>query len=301
MENEGNLYVKLNSFIIVATFFSLWLAVQFEEDIENIFAYVFILSFGILHGANDLKLIQHSEASQLSKWRFIKVLFYYVLFVLASAFLFYFLPVLALFLFILFSGYHFGEQHWRTRIERNSIIGHSFFFVYGIFLLCLLFSAHLNTVVGIIFTITGKTILENIFLSALIFSGIAMIILYFFLAIENKKLQRSFIKEIFYLVVFFIVFNTASLLWAFAIYFVFWHSIPSLIDQVDYLFGSLTKSTIIEYIKYSFPYWLISLIGIAVILYLFKDDLETSLSFFFSFLAAITFPHVLVINRINNA
>lgn len=300
MKNEGRLFAKLSSFVIVATFFSLWLAFQFEEEIENIFAYVLILSFGILHGANDLKLIQHSDASKLSRRRFFKILFYYVLLILASAILFYLLPALALFVFILFSGYHFGEQHWKAKLGQNSIPGHGFFFIYGVFILCLLFYTHLTMVAGIIFNITSITISEDIFLYATIFSGVAMVLLYSFLAIENQKLRMGFIKELFYLAVFFVVFNTASLLWSFAIYFVLWHSIPSLIDQIDYLYGSFSKATIIKYIKYSFPYWLISIIGLAVLLYVFRDDFETSLSFFFSFLAAITFPHVLVINRINN-
>lgn len=300
MKNKHQFFSKLSSFTIISTFFSLWLAVQFEEEIENIMAYALILSFGVLHGANDLKLIQHSEASKLSGIRFFKILCYYVVFILVSVILFYLIPSLALLVFILYSGYHFGEQHWKSKLGRNGIFDHSFFFLYGIFILCLLFYAHLKMVTGIIFNITSISISERTFLYAVIFSGIAMILLSGFLATKNNKLRVSLIKELFYLIVFFIVFNTASLLWSFAIYFVLWHSIPSLIDQINYLYGSFSKTTIIQYIKYSFPYWLISIIGLATLLYVFRDDFETSLSFFFSFLAAITFPHVLVINRISS-
>ncbi len=292
--------MNLNSFIIVATFFALWLAVQFEEAVENIFAYVLILSFGILHGANDLKLIEHSDSAGFTGKRFLNTLFYYVLFVLGSAILFYFVPAITLLLFILFSGYHFGEQHWSSKIRVPSILGSIFFMMYGLFILCLLFYVHVETVTLIITNITEIIIQEDIYFYMTIFSGASMLVLFIFLTRANHSLKTNFLKELFYISVFFVVFSTASLLWSFAIYFVLWHSIPSLVEQIGFLYGDFSKKTIINYVKSSFPYWLISIIGICFILYLFRDNYETSLSFFFSFLAAITFPHVLVINRMKN-
>ena len=35
----------------------MWVTTQFGIDIENLLAYIFVLSLGILHGSNDLKLI----------------------------------------------------------------------------------------------------------------------------------------------------------------------------------------------------------------------------------------------------
>lgn len=301
MNNKNSSVLNLNSFMIVSTFFLLWLAVQFEESVENIFAYVLILSFGILHGANDLKLIQHSESFEVSGKSFLKTLFYYVIFVLGSALLFYFIPAIALFLFVICSGYHFGEQHWTAQIKEYSIVSRLFFLAYGLFILCLLFYIHAETVSTIIENIIEGTIWEGTYAYLTIFSGALTVVLFLFLALKNKNLQTSFIKELFYITVFIVVFRTASLLWSFAIYFVLWHSIPSLVDQINYLYGPLSKGTIKSYMKASFPYWMISIIGLSVVLYILRDDFETSLSFFFSFLAAITFPHVLVINRINNS
>jgi len=70
-------------------------------------------------------------------------------------------------------------------------------------------------------------------------------------------------------------------------------------DQMLYLHGHVNKKTFLTFVKKSFPYWLISILGLLVILFIFRNNLETSLAFFFSFLAAITFPHVLVIRRLN--
>ncbi len=300
MKKKDIQIVNLNNFRVVATFFSLWLAVQFQESIENLFAYILILTFGILHGANDLKLIERSEATLTSSKSFVKTLAYYVLFVSVSAVFFFFIPTFALFLFILFSGYHFGEQHWNTRIPTSSILGKIFFFVYGLFILSLLFYLHATTVTDIIENITALVLSESIYLYGVIGCGFLSLISLLFLTLNSENLKVFFFKELFYVGVFFVVFSTASLLWSFAIYFVLWHSIPSLADQINFLYGSLSQKNVKKYVTSSFPYWIISIIGLCLLLYLFNDDLESSLAFFFSFLAAITFPHVLVIDRINN-
>ena len=67
------------------------------------------------------------------------------------------------------------------------------------------------------------------------------------------------------------IFKVSSLIWGFAIYFILWHSIPSIINQVVYLKGEFNKKNFGSYIKTAFAYWLVSLIGIAVLYLLFKD------------------------------
>jgi len=109
MKNNESLTIKLESIVVVGTFFSLWLAVMFEDDVEHIIAYMFILSFGILHGANDLTLIQKSNPEHQTTKGYLKILGYYVIFVLGSLGLFYIFPSLALLFFVLFSGFHFVE------------------------------------------------------------------------------------------------------------------------------------------------------------------------------------------------
>jgi hypothetical protein len=79
----------------------------------------------------------------------------------------------------------------------------------------------------------------------------------------------------------------------FAIYFIIWHSIPSILDQMKFIYGSFTLSNFIAHYRNAFAYWLASLFGIGLsISYL---EMRRYLMLFFSFSAAITFPHVLVI------
>jgi Brp/Blh family beta-carotene 15,15'-monooxygenase len=298
MKKEAVDYANLDGFMIVTTFLSLWFAINFEDNVEDLVAYFLILTFGILHGANDLKLIQTSHSQAKKKYNFLKVASYYVLFILFCASLFYYLPILALLGFVLFSGYHFGEQHWSSKFKCQSGIMMWFYTSYGLVVLSLLFVSHPEVVGSVIENITGLALPSNYYTYLLFFNGGLFVALYVLLS-KYDKLVGHWVKEIFYLVIFLIVFKTASLLWSFAIYFILWHSLPSLIDQIKFLYGGVTKKSMVLYLKSSLVYWAISVIGLAVLFLFFSGDRETFLSFFFSFLAAITFPHVLVMTRLN--
>lgn len=291
-------FVKLESVILVGTFFSLWLAVIFEDVIEQYIAYVFILSFGILHGANDLTLLQKTEAKNKSTRNYLNILLYYILFVLGSVLVFHLVPSLALVMFVLFSGYHFGEQHFISKTSISSLKTSGLYIAYGIFILFLLFDANAMITSNIVETIIGYSIPKSVYEVGLLISGILTLVFGFILVLIND-IKINPLKEVFFIGVFFVVFKTASLLWGFAIYFILWHSIPSLYDQIFYLHGHINKGSFKSFLMASLPYWLISVLGFLVLLFVFRDNLETSLAFFFSFLAAITFPHVLVIKKLN--
>jgi Brp/Blh family beta-carotene 15,15'-monooxygenase len=101
------------------------------------------------------------------------------------------------------------------------------------------------------------------------------------------------------LLVFAIIFKASSLIWGFALYFILWHSIPSIIEQMNFLYSNLSIQNFISYCKSAAVYWVISIVGI-ILLYLLLKDKKLFNAIFFSFLAAITFPHVIVITKIFN-
>jgi Brp/Blh family beta-carotene 15,15'-monooxygenase len=283
--------MKYTNFAIVVSFFGLWLDSFISNSAQIIVGFAFILTFGILHGANDLLLIRNidSNKEQLS---ILKLLLYYLIVVAFGALLFWIIPWFALLLFIVVSGYHFGEQQWQN-LEISNLF--KFFeFTYGLFILMLLFIFHVKEVQEVILNITSVAISENYFSIGLAITTLLLIILGFYFSRKLIEFRSKWILETFYLVVFTIIFKVSSLIWGFAIYFILWHSIPSIINQVIYLKGEFNRNNFITYIKTAFAYWLISLIGIAVLYLLFKD-VKIFNALFFSFLAAITFPHVLVI------
>jgi Brp/Blh family beta-carotene 15,15'-monooxygenase len=135
---------------------------------------------------------------------------------------------------------------------------------------------------------------KNYFTYGLLINSIALVALGIYFSNKLLEFKKRWILETFYLLVFTVIFRVSSLIWGFAIYFIIWHSIPSIINQINYLNGEVSWNNFRKYIRSAFLYWVISLIGIATLYLLFKD-IEIFNALFFSFLAAITFPHVLVI------
>jgi len=288
--------LKYSNFAIVASFFGLWIDSFVPQAFQIYVGFLLIFSFGILHGANDLTLIKNinPQNKAASYW---KILGYYVGIVLFGALLFYLLPAFALLLFIIVSGYHFGEQHWNAKIQSVPPVPKALFETsYGMLLLFMLFEFHQLQVQLIILDITGTRIpillIQNVFF-LLLFSTIGLGFYLYFIYQANKE---SIFIELFYLLVFAVLFKVSSLIWGFALYFIFWHSIPSILDQLRFLYGQATPKTFKQYFLSAALYWVISLIGITLLYFLFRD-LKLFDALFFSFLASITFPHVLVIEK----
>jgi len=285
-----------SSFAIVVSFFGLWMDSYFSTKLQVISGFLLILSFGILHGANDLQLINKIDFVK-HKNSSLRILVYYIVVVLMGILLFYIFPLAALLSFIVVSAYHFGEQQWQklsNTLPMWSLILYQF--LYGFTVLFLLFVFHSNQVQNIIFNITKFKIPIGYFLESLKVSGITFIFFSSYLSMKILKIRKKILLELFHLIVFTIIFKSSSLIWGFAIYFVVWHSIPSIIDQIKFLNGSVSKKHFLSYCKAAGVYWFVSILGIAFIYLVFNDE-QLFNAVFFSFLAAITFPHVLVITK----
>lgn len=285
---------RLTNFSIVASFLGLWINSFIEEQTQIIIGFFLIFTFGILHGANDLQLIDKT----LSKFKansFNKILLYYISMVVFGALLFLFIPALALLLFILISGYHFGEQHWQNELMGDTKkINFLFHLFYGLLILNLLFIFHINEVQRIISDISKINITTDTIFIFFYFSLIGFLILCLIKYSKSKEIKKTVIQEVLFLFVFAIIFKTSTLIWGFTIYFILWHSIPSIIDQINFLYGSISFENFKKYFKSAFYYWIISLVGILLLYLIFKNEYFFD-ALFFSFLAAITFPHVWVI------
>jgi len=266
---------------------------------QQIAGFVVIFLLGILHGANDLALYKKIDNLN-SNQSFKKILIYYILIIVFGVLLFYNIPTLALMLFILFSSYHFGEQHWsylKVEGKKTSILIFQTF--YGLFIFSLLFSFHDIEVKLIVGQIIKHSIDQINFVQTTLFLGVATILSAINMSQISSTFKSQILINIFYLLVFAIIFKTADLIWAFAIYFVVWHSIPSIKEQINYLYGDFTITNFIVYFKSAFIYWITSLFGILVLYFIFRDK-ELFNALFFSFLAAITFPHTLIIIKMQN-
>ena len=285
--------MKYHQIGIITTLVSILFATGIPFVYLDLIGSLLIITLGILHGANDLEIILKNRRLK-SKNFFVKSLIMYVGVVLLGGLFFFFLPSIALFTFILFSSYHFGEQHWEDRLKLS--ISHSFFFtLYGAFIFFLIFITQYIEVALVIEKISGILLPYNFFLWSLISTGVLLL----FIMMIIPSLRESLIKELFLLGLLSLLFHFGSLLFSFAFYFVVWHSIPSLKEQINYLYGDLKKASIKKYLKASLLYWFASLVFLGLILNYIDFNADYFLPMFFSFLAAITFPHTIVIGMMN--
>ena len=284
--------MNLKTVKLLLTFFFLWVTTQFGIDIENLLAYIFVLSLGILHGSNDLKLIGNFSGEK--KYTFSTKLSIYIFVVLFSFCFFLIFPSIGLLLFILFSGYHFGEQHLAEKIRSKHWSKYFLYLIYGLLVFFLVFHTHSDEVIDIIYDITNIN-LNASFFSYFLFFTFGSLILFYLVYSDKKKSLIQFIEEVAYVFLFYVLFTNSTLLWSFAIYFIVWHALPSLNDQIITIYGKISLANVIKYLKVSFLYWGFSVVGIFMLSYFTADNTSLFNLLFVALLASITFPHAFVI------
>ena len=274
---------------------SLILSYFITEVYQNILGFILILSVGLIHGANDLLIIKNFSIKESNNSQ-ISYFFYYLSIVFLGLIFFYILPSVALLTFVIVSIYHFGEQHWEvtlanTRISRFKkiflIIFHGLIFFIIIFM---------NNIISVNEVLNSFNI-PPLYYSYLIVALSSSLIIYTLFLIYLNELREYFINEITFLILFFLLTINSTLIYGFAIYFIFFHSLLSIKDQVKFIYGNDKSESIKKYITSSLPYFILALTSL-LIFYLVVDLQEINLlPIIFTFLAAITFPHVIVIEK----
>ncbi|MDC1464924.1 Brp/Blh family beta-carotene 15,15'-dioxygenase [Polaribacter sp.] len=282
--------------MIFFTFFLFWVSIQFGEVVEDFIAYILVISVGILHGANDLLILSTKE--QKDK-KLIKNLSIYIGIILLCVVIYWFSSFVAIVLFVVLSAYHFGEEHLSHKINVNFVFNAVYFLSYGLFIFALLFYQSLSDVDLIMKELTGGTFSKFQIEITLIMSAVFLSTGSIYLIIMRRNEALLFLREFLYLVLLFLVFNTSSLILGFAIYFILWHSIPSIIHQIEFISGSLNKRNVVTYVKKALIYWVISIAGLLV-LYQVLPEIKLLATVVFVILFAVTAPHTWVMHRMKN-
>ena len=284
------------NFMLFFTVFLFWVSIQFGEVVEDFLAYIMVISVGILHGANDLLILSTKEKKDKSLIKnlviYIGIIFLCVLIYFSSSFI-------AIILFVVLSAYHFGEEHLSHKINVNFFFNTIYFLAYGLFIFSLLFYQSIADVDIIMKELTGLTFskieIEITLITSAIFLGLGSA----YLVLMKRNEAILFLRELLYLVLLFLVFNTSSLILGFAIYFILWHSIPSIIHQIEFISGSLTKENTFSYVKKALIYWVISIVGL-LLLYQLLPEIKLLATVVFVILFAVTAPHTWVMHKMKN-
>ena len=286
INNLQKILQKLNDIRVYVTISCMIVSFITSSLVIDYLAIFGVLTLGILHGANDLSLLQSISFMRTKSQRFLV----YIATVLLFSLILYHFPMIALFFFVLFSCYHFGEQQWTHRFQSKIKSPHFFYFVYGAFLFSMLFWSHAEQTQFIIKEMSDLHIAPISF-QYMAYSSICFCVLYL---LHKFSVAKTLIMDVLLQsILLILLFWTTNLIVSFGTYFIIWHSWPSLKDQTMALYNK--PNAYFAYLKDAFPFWIISVLGLSLFLIYYEQIGLNPLALFFAFLAAITFPHVLVV------
>tara|TARA_B110000444_G_scaffold238417_1_gene251989 strand:+ start:3288 stop:4160 length:873 start_codon:yes stop_codon:yes gene_type:complete len=278
---------------IIASIFIIWISLFSYSNIDVVVASILILTLGLGHGACDIKLITTRLNTSSLKVKVISI-FLYIFTAFVAFLVFYSLPFIGFITFLLISSYHFGEQHLHKKLSASKM-KFFHFSLYGMVIFLLMIETNIDMVFEILTPLIGNEISEipiRVTLFVFIFlTGL-------FWLVDYKSIKFSIPKELFYLLVIYVLFYNTNLIVSFASYFVIWHSIPSIYDQIEYLYKDVNRKTILLYLRNSGYYWGISLAGLIFIVSYGEIMGDNFYRILYSFVASVTIPHIFLMNNI---
>lgn len=294
MNNIVNLLVFRVFLTILVALSSLLMSTQ----LSLIVAFSLILTVGLLHGSNDLLIIKKvAKLEYANRWVFIKALAAYLLSIGGILLAFYANRAYALLFFVLISAFHFGQQHLAANWDRSAALRVMAYITYGLGIFGMIFATHADTSAQVISAITSYEVTAFQFKALALISVAVFFVVSFFntlLSFRDHFIEGSF------LLVLLGVFLITDLLLSFALYFTFWHAIPSLKDQIHLLYREPFLIGLKRYVRASFLYWAISALAFIVLLMVLDVQNLQVIELLVYFLAAITFPHVMIMSRIES-
>jgi beta-carotene 15,15'-dioxygenase len=241
-----------------------------------------ILLIGIPHGAIDHLLAN----PQINRKELKGFVLKYLEIIVAYLIVWIFFPLIALLAFLLMSAFHFGQSHFIGIGLRKMQI--PTYILTGTFYLSVIFWSDFELTREILADIVSIKNLE-IYGPIIIFGCFAGSTLLYLVNLGRKG--ALYILEM--LVVGTVLLHL-PLLVGFAIYFGFWHALPSIGAEYDYIKGYLESNKLKKFVLKLLPFSLMSFIGIGIILSIFvpRADFGQLTLLFFVLISLISAPHI---------
>ncbi|MDA8594941.1 hypothetical protein N9L20_00520 [Flavobacteriaceae bacterium] len=264
-------YQTLYLFLCV---FSAWLINRFSIQIQDIISIFFLLSLGLLHGVFDIDMAQLKGHSKK------KVLLVYIFFIAAGILLLQLKTDLFIWLLLLISCIHFGEDFVREKKSKILIS-----VIIGVNQLLWFFAINLNEFEGYMYNL-GIELYMNQQVLILLNSGLTL----FIISLPIKK--TWFILNTALVI---LLSLSCRLIPAFAIYFSLGHSLPSSQLQVKKLSESFDKKQFYKILKRGLMVYLTALMILALLV-VFMPELEFSLMALV-YLMLLAVPHSFIMHQ----
>ena len=278
---------------------------ELMSSIETVLLISVVLILGIPHGAVDHLIFLLVSGKTFNKATALRFFSIYLIAVLAYALLWTFFPLISLISFMLISVYHFGQSNYEyAELQNHPVWRNLLYLLWGSFVLLLPIIWHYDQAAPIINGILNRELFDiewvmslrlpfvGALFSIVLFSAVALMI-------TDSISMQDFVREVFSLIVLATLFICTPLLVGFACYFGLWHSLSSVLDQVNVLSESDNTFNLKRFYRKSMPLTIVSLIGMLLIFYVGQQLIPSLpiLSIFFVILATITLPHMVLVDR----
>jgi len=271
-----------------------YLSAEIPPPVVNSLCLVSILIFGIPHGAIDHRIhLSTSSDSRLARY-----VLKYILIAVGYIFWWVLDPSKALFIFVLLSAYHFGQE----LLEDNGVHGSSLLtrMVWGSAILIAPMVFHFNEVLTYIDVVAHGS-----------WTGIgnwqyylpAFILIMTILSLgqmyrKNTIDQKQVVKLSIFLFFILISQATMSFIPAFTLYFVLFHSLNAFRHQYTWLKSNQKQYSLGHFISDLVGFSLLAILGILSLLWFLKPESQASLiTYFFILVSLITLPHAITLDQ----
>ncbi len=295
------LYRSVQALALAIVVFGL-LFPQLLAQWQLILATALIVLVGIPHGATDYLIFQFVSRPMWGPRQMARFYIKYILLMTGYALLWWLLPGLALGLFLLLSMYHFGQSNWNYVAFANKGLEYATHLLWGAFVVLTPILWHYDAAESIIQYIIGApapAIGKNwreAFCIGLLAGNLWLTI---GLVIQQKINFRQFADELANYTVLALLFINAPLLLGFAVYFVCWHSMSSVMDQVRFFRERLGTYTLRDYVFNTLPLSLAAIGGLAGIVGIQAGmGLGFNIGLVFIFISMVTLPHMILIDQL---
>ena len=268
--------------------------------IDYVFFGLFIILAGIPHGALDHLVEEKSLAGERKSFSMVRFLVKYIAIILAYAALWFITPALSLLVFLLISAWHFGESDmqpaplhglWKvTQMLLGSLV---------LFFILMREPAYTGDLIARI--TRGSALATSAWQwaashAAIVYGALAVALFLAGFSAQRVQPRRWRLSKWVYFSLVLALAYFLPLLPAFALYFGGWHAL----NTFGHISGFLdNERTVWQLWKSALPFTLLSIVFLGMIVLVWSGLFSTidPLPILFIFIAVITLPHLLVMQK----
>ncbi|MCB0552295.1 MAG: Brp/Blh family beta-carotene 15,15'-dioxygenase [Phaeodactylibacter sp.] len=261
-----------------------------------------ILLFGIPHGATDYLIFRYLARPLWGSRALLRFYANYLALMAAYSLLWLLLPGAALLIFLALSMYHFGQSNWNYVSFGRKAMEYGAYLLWGMFAVLGPVLWHYDAASGIIASIIGAPApaISREWRQAVV---LGLFIINLFLALylwgKGKLGWRALQDEAFNLFILGLLFLYTPLLVGFALYFAGWHSLSSVMDQMQFFRLRQPGYSLKHYVRNSLPLSLAAVAALGGLLLLQGQAGQPfPIGAVFIFISVVTLPHMVLIDRL---